>query len=86
MEKDLKALPVEINPDDNSTVNLYINKTPKQKLFSKMLFIIGIGIFILTIIIGSITIYLCYCRSEKEGSDGKVSRINSNTSIASNVS
>ena len=80
MESDLKTLPKKINQDDDSIVDYYVNKTPKQKSSGKGLLVIGIIIIIIVITISIILLY-CWCQSkgEREG----VVRIGSDTSTAS---
>ena len=80
MERDLKTLSKDINPDDDAIVDHYVNKTPKQKSSKSNLLVIGIVISIIVIIVG-IILFCFFCRSdeEKEG----VRREDSDTSIAS---
>jgi len=87
MEGELRKLPNEINPDEDSKVDLYINKTPPRKSSWSMLSIIGIFIiiFIIIIIVG-ISIYFCCCRSGEDQQNEDILRINSDTSIVSNTS
>ncbi|CAF1110453.1 unnamed protein product [Rotaria sordida] len=59
MEKEIKTLPNDIDPDENSIVDLYIDKTIK-KYSSWSLFLI-ISICIIIFIIGGISIYFYYC-------------------------
>ncbi|CAF4289539.1 unnamed protein product [Rotaria sp. Silwood2] len=84
MEKEIKTLPNDIDPDEKSIVDVYINKTIKKNSPWSLFLIISLFIIIFFII--GISIYFCYCRSEKDEENEKVIRINSNTSTKSNIS
>jgi hypothetical protein len=87
MENELQTLPNDINPDENSIVDHYIDKTPKEKSSIKIRFISRIfGIVIIIIIIIGIGICCSCCRSEKDDQNEEITRINSNTSTSSNIS
>jgi hypothetical protein len=87
MEKELKTLPNEIHPDEDSTVDLYIDKTPEQKSSLKNFSIGGIFTFILIIIIIlGLTIYFCCCRSETDEQNANIVHVDSDTSIRSHIS
>jgi flagellar basal body-associated protein FliL len=87
MEKELKTLPNEISPEEDSIVDHYIDRTPAEKSSSNIRFTIGIFIivFLIVIVVG-IVIYFCCCRSEKGEQNEEITRINSNTSTVSNIS
>jgi len=88
MEKELKTLPNEIHPDEDSTVDFYIDKTPEQKSSLKNFSIGGIFIFILIIIIIilGLIIYFCCCRSETNEENANIVHVDSDTSIRSHIS
>jgi flagellar basal body-associated protein FliL len=87
MEDELKRLSNEIKPDEDTKVDLYINKTPVKKSSWSILSIIGIFIiiFIIIIIVG-ISIYFFYFRSENDQKNEDIIHIDSDTSIVSNIS
>ncbi|CAF4861796.1 unnamed protein product, partial [Rotaria sp. Silwood1] len=84
MEKEIKTLPNAIDLDENSIVDLYINKTIKKD--SSWSLFLMISIFIIICVISGISIYFYYCQSEKDEQNDNIIRINSNTSIKSNIS
>lgn len=83
MEKEIKTLPLDINPDETSIIDLYMNKRRKEKSSGNTLFIGLISTLIVIVIIVTIGIYFLCCRSEN---DEKIRHIDSNTSIISNLS
>ncbi|CAF1306095.1 unnamed protein product [Rotaria magnacalcarata] len=85
MEKEIKTLPHDINLDENSIVDLYMNKKPKKKSSGNILFMIIIGSSIIIFIIAGMSVYCCCCGGQSEN-EKKIQRINSNTSTISNSS
>ncbi len=83
MEDELRTLPNEIELDDDSMVNRYVNKTPKKKSSPSLLLIIGIVIGGLVILV-AIVIGICCCCCQQSSKD--IRRINSDTSNQSNIS
>ena len=84
MEKEFETLPNEINPDEDSVVDLYVDKTPEQKSSWNKSFIIGIfiAIVIIIIIIGLI-IYFVVVDLRTVKQNEKIIHVDSDTSIAS---
>ena len=79
MEGELERLPKSIEIDDDSSVDLYTNKTPKPKPESKKMWHLG-GIILVVVIVlgGGASLYLWACPSNSHSS-GR--RIDSDTSI-----